>query len=203
MTGVVLRCPNCGTTRAALGECDACHDAQVRYYCTNHAPGLWLDAAACPQCGARFGDPPKIIAPPTPTAPTAPSQRAAPVAPRRTPAPPPATAAPRPKFSPPARSRDADRRERAPPVIDEISPRDEDRPVRAPSWREVFRAAARARSRRTEMPPDPDYSDAAPAGRSMSGCLGRFVLLMVFLFLAFVSGVFLFGSSLMRVFLPF
>ena len=28
MTGVILRCPNCGTSKATPGECDACHEAQ-------------------------------------------------------------------------------------------------------------------------------------------------------------------------------
>ena len=45
--------------------------------------------------------------------------------------------------------------------------------------------------------------DALPRTRSPGGCLMRFVLLMVFLFLAMVSGMFLFGSSLMRLFMPF
>lgn len=54
---VLLRCPNCGTTRSTPGECEACHDAQVRYFCTNHTPGLWLDTPACPKCGASFGAP--------------------------------------------------------------------------------------------------------------------------------------------------
>jgi hypothetical protein len=62
MSGVVLRCSNCGTVQAVAGECEACHEAQVRYFCTNHMPGLWLDEPACPQCGARFGE-----YPPTPT----------------------------------------------------------------------------------------------------------------------------------------
>ncbi|MET0411708.1 MAG: hypothetical protein ABW217_10455 [Polyangiaceae bacterium] len=53
---VVQRCPSCGTTAAASGECEACHEADVRYFCSNHEPGLWLDAATCPSCGARFGD---------------------------------------------------------------------------------------------------------------------------------------------------
>jgi hypothetical protein len=56
VSGVVLRCPNCGTTQAGRGECDACHEAQVRPYCTNHTPGRWLDALTCPQCGAQFGE---------------------------------------------------------------------------------------------------------------------------------------------------
>jgi hypothetical protein len=57
LSGVVLRCPNCGTTQAAEGQCDACHEASVRYFCRNHNPGVWLEGEACPQCGARFGDP--------------------------------------------------------------------------------------------------------------------------------------------------
>ena len=47
MSGVVLRCPNCGTTRSTPGMCEACHEAEVRYYCTNHTPGLWLNASTC------------------------------------------------------------------------------------------------------------------------------------------------------------
>ncbi len=57
MSGVVLRCPNCGTTQSSQGECEACHEGQVRFYCTNHKPGRWLDGQACPQCGAVYGRP--------------------------------------------------------------------------------------------------------------------------------------------------
>jgi hypothetical protein len=56
VTGVVLRCPNCGTVQGASGECDACHEGEVRYFCTNHAPGLWIEAPVCGACGARFGE---------------------------------------------------------------------------------------------------------------------------------------------------
>jgi len=66
MTGVVLRCPNCGTIHPEPGECAACHEAQVRYFCTNHTPGMWLKAQACPQCGARFGDPAPVLRTPVP-----------------------------------------------------------------------------------------------------------------------------------------
>ena len=55
MSDVDLRCPHCGTIQAAAGECEACHEDEVRYYCRNHAPGRWLDGPACPDCGARFG----------------------------------------------------------------------------------------------------------------------------------------------------
>jgi hypothetical protein len=55
MSGVVIRCPNCGITQSTLGECEACHEATTRYFCSNHDPGLWLDAPLCPTCGARPG----------------------------------------------------------------------------------------------------------------------------------------------------
>ena len=42
MSGVVLRCPQCGTVQRDSGECEACHEADVRYFCTNHTPGQWL-----------------------------------------------------------------------------------------------------------------------------------------------------------------
>ncbi len=73
MSGVVLRCPNCGTTRALPGECDACHEAEVRFFCTNHKPGHWLKSAQCPDCGARFGESAKSSPPEaTPVDPQAP-----------------------------------------------------------------------------------------------------------------------------------
>lgn len=72
---VVLRCPTCGTTRPSPGGCEACHEAQVRYFCTNHTPGLWVDAPTCPQCAGRFGEarraPAPAYVPPARTRPTA------------------------------------------------------------------------------------------------------------------------------------
>jgi len=65
---VVLRCPNCGTTRSSAGECEACHEARVRYFCTNHAPGLWLNDRTCPSCAAAFADearPARVVPGPT------------------------------------------------------------------------------------------------------------------------------------------
>ena len=55
MSDVVIRCPNCGTTQGTLGECEACHEAETRYFCTNHEPGVWLEGPECSGCGARFG----------------------------------------------------------------------------------------------------------------------------------------------------
>ena len=53
--GVALRCPTCGTTQSHRGECEACSEGEVRYFCSNHNPGLWLDAPVCTACGAELG----------------------------------------------------------------------------------------------------------------------------------------------------
>lgn len=58
MNGVVIRCQHCGTTQPVLGECEACHEENVRYYCPNHTPGRWLDVPSCSACGALVGVPP-------------------------------------------------------------------------------------------------------------------------------------------------
>jgi len=87
VSDVVIRCPNCGTTQPALGECEACHDAATRWFCPNHTPGLWLDAPECPRCGARFTGRPAADRPPpprpTPPRPPPPRARRAPVEPPR------------------------------------------------------------------------------------------------------------------------
>lgn len=80
MAGVVLRCPQCGTTQSSQGECQACHEGQVRYFCSNHNPGEWLDQPRCPRCGARFGEPvsaqpPPVTRPPPPKPTPRPPQR--------------------------------------------------------------------------------------------------------------------------------
>src|SRR5687767_191586 len=72
MSGVVLRCPTCGTTQNHPGECDACGEVGVRHFCANHNPGLWLDEPVCTACGARFGEPPPGRPERTPGAATAP-----------------------------------------------------------------------------------------------------------------------------------
>ena len=77
MSGVVFRCQNCGTTQATLGECEACHEGQARYFCPNHTPGRWLDEPACSACGARIGVPGRTEkvarrAPPAPPPPSRP-----------------------------------------------------------------------------------------------------------------------------------
>lgn len=73
---MVLRCPKCGTTQSHPGECDACYDDQVRYFCSNHSPGLWLDEPVCKACGAKFGEAPtRHPAPPPPAAPPVPPRK--------------------------------------------------------------------------------------------------------------------------------
>jgi hypothetical protein len=56
---VVLRRPTCGTTQGDAGECEACSEGEVRYCCTNHDGGVWLNGPVCGSCGAKFGDPPR------------------------------------------------------------------------------------------------------------------------------------------------
>ena len=82
MSEVVIRCPNCGTTQSALAECEACHEARTRYFCTNHSPGRWLDGPACGECGARFGvDRVPRRPAPTPASPTPRRPRTEPASP--------------------------------------------------------------------------------------------------------------------------
>jgi hypothetical protein len=167
MSGVVLRCPSCGTTRAAPGECDACHEAQVRYYCTNHKPGRWLDSRSCPQCGSQFGvpDPPPVQTRPRhpPASPPPPAATALPPTagrkgytswPRR---------GPWGRRVPPGHERDT--RPRSDPFRDAVERR----------LPELFREAARVRRVR-------DIPELPTIGMAATGCL-RPVLFMLLLFI--------------------
>ena len=196
MSGVVLRCPNCGTTRATQGECEACHEAQVRYYCTNHTPGRWLDDRACPQCKAAFGDPRRPAprpSPPTPSpAPRTPAREARPA---RTPAPaptPPRTAARvEPEAEPWGRSDGPPPRYE--PESEEVDIREHPRDPRLVTWQDLLRAAMRARYSRIEAPaPEPERR----RGLGPGGCLVRLVLM----FFAFLTALYLFGGSLLQMF---
>lgn len=175
---VTLRCPNCGTTRTTLGECDACHEAQARYFCTNHTPGVWLDAPACPKCGARFGDPPRRSAPPAaiPSRPRSPARAAA--------------------SSPPPSH------ERMDPAWDgrgEFGRADEEHlepsPPPMPLWQKLLRDAARAREMARRTAPSHETRSVV---RGAGGCLMRLMLLMVLLFVALVAVLFLFGGALLQ-----
>ncbi len=173
MSDVVIRCPNCGTTQPSLGECEACHEADARYFCPNHAPGRWLDGPACAACGARFtgrsaGVPPTVPPMPSPTAP--PRERARPpVDPMPTrPAPPRARRAPMPPPAPP------------------LPPRE---PVDATGgWVEVDDRAPWPPARRSRRPREAGWPADIPIPTvrvgfgSVFGCLGRLVSAVVVLF---------------------
>lgn len=186
MSGVVLRCPNCGTTKGALGECEACHEAQVRYQCTNHTPGRWLEAMACPQCGARFGEPSRPPASPPARPSPPPIFRPAPAAP------------PAPTRSPSGRPKAGGpwgRRKSAPP--ERVLERPEVGPVvRGPlatRWPELVRAASRAR--RGGIVPG---AETPPIGSALGGCLMRAIVVALFLLTALATLAFLVGGSLLQ-----
>jgi len=188
---VVLRCPSCGTTKASSGECEACHEAQVRYFCTDHTPGLWLDASTCPKCGARFGDPARGASAPAPGIPV----RTRPPAPARSPAParaPATTSAPPPEYS---RARPP----KATPSVWGSRPTaagEEDLDPRASRMallQKILGAAIRARY----MPTRAVFPRGRRPGRGAGGCLKSLLLGVVFLFLALASGGFLFGRLLL------
>lgn len=172
---VVIRCPSCGTTQASPGECDACHEAQVRYFCTNHTPGVWLDGRTCPQCGAGFGDP--LRRPPAP--------------PARAEARTPALGATRPA-SPSARSPS----HRITPEA-EAETETEAAATLAP-WQQLLATALRARylARGTA-------ETSRTSERGTGGCLRRVVLLLLLLFLALVVVVVMFGRALLQGLQPY
>ena len=229
MSGILLRCPNCGTTRASPGECEACHEAAVRYYCTNHTPGLWLDTGACPQCGARWGSPDTARG----TGGRSPVGRSIP--PRAAPATP-AAAPSRPRSRPPTasvpdRGRRADeprasvRRGEGPPPSPDRGPvrtpgsRGEHRPpadmgdspgeppVRITSWQDMLEAMmAGSRAPRRGRPPLTPSSDHPGSYRGerprsgLGGCLVRLVMFALFLALVTVGGLVAFGASMLQMF---
>ena len=203
MSSVILRCPNCGTTRSSLGECEACHESQVRYYCVNHTPSLWLDAKNCSACGARFGETP----PPPPKAPAPALTRRPPAAapPQR----PKAASSPRsmPARRPVSGGVPADGHLRAPPGEIEKTPDARrvrgERDVHVSGWGKMLRAASSARRSPLETKADSGFDPGALPGRRPGGCLLRILLMIVFLFLALASGVFVFGASILQMFMRF
>lgn len=192
---VVQRCPNCGTTRASSGECEACHEAEVRYFCTNHAPGRWLDTDTCSDCGARFGDPPPATASAAPAVPR--RNRAA--SPSRPPPsrPPPSSSAPAPRYTrasrpsigagawisskPSAPESEAERGLGASPRL-------------AP-WQRLLLAAVRARYTPTRLS---RARERPVIGRSLGGCLQRLLLVVVLVFVAIAGAAFFFGQALLN-----
>jgi hypothetical protein len=179
LSDVVLRCSNCGTVQASTGECEACHEAQVRYFCTNHEPGRWLDGPSCPDCRARFGE----------DAPASSIRRSHPD-----------------RLGIQPTSRDTVRP--APEPVDETAPwetttsrlpRDGSRErLRIPSagaLLEAFAYAARARRiRKAETGETLDL----PVRPSGGGCLGRLFLLALLLATVFLLAPLLLGGALLR-----
>lgn len=178
MSGVVLRCPNCGTTKGSPGECEACHEAQVRYFCTNHKPGRWLDAPACPQCGARFGEAPRPPAPPPTPAPTR----------RPGPAAPPRKAAGGPSIW------DRGRRPPTPEGATDARPA-----LRVVVPEALTKALSRVRRLPRRAAPVPDETLPRPTP-ALGGCLARALFLVVFLFVTLLAMSLLLGGSLFQVF---
>jgi hypothetical protein len=183
MSGIVIRCPHCGTTQSAIGECEACHEATTRWFCPNHEPGLWLDAPLCPTCGARPGVPGTRPRPtPTPTRPRAP-------APSRS------TRLP-PREAPPPR-RTPKREEIYPPETADAEPE---------VWSGPVYSSGDPRNR------DPRFGDVPDAWRldpsvmlptavrvvSLFGCLRRLVMIAIVLLVLFAIAFFgLFGGIIL------
>jgi hypothetical protein len=180
---VVLRCQTCGTTQGHAGECEACSEGEVRYFCTNHDEGIWLDSAVCSRCGAKFGDAPRKPAPRAPSVPI-----------------PPAGA---PDFRPPRRRRiperppEPDFGRRPPRRSKRDEPREPEVLPRTPSLDELLEEITEERPRagryETEVP------WAGPRlrlpGIRIAGCLVRIVGLVFLLIVAFIIFmVMLFGG---------
>lgn len=193
---VVRRCPSCGTTQATSGVCEACHEAEVRYHCTNHTPGVWLDGTSCPHCGARLGAPTreKSTAPPPPVRRPAPS----PVAARPRGPTTPARPSSRPPFAPPPLASSPPPVPRSSRRVDIEGAAVETYPARISPWQRLFEAALRARIAKRA----PSVAGAGVA-RNLTGCLLRLLLVAFVLFVMLVSALFLFGSTLMQSSAPY
>lgn len=179
MSGVVLRCSNCGTVQSDVGECEACHAAQVEYFCTNHTPGLWLDASACQQCGARFGEALAATLAPRRAAERTASSRSLNGAARSTPEP---DARTRAREDPPS-SRPED-----------VSYPGSKIPT-AGTLLEALAYAARARSMR-KAAADDRFDE--PVRASGGGCVRRMLLLAFLVMAFFVLAPLLLGGALVR-----
>ena len=188
---VVLRCPHCGTTKATTGDCEACHDAQVRYFCTNHTPGLWLEANSCLSCGARFGEPARKTSGSAPA--SGPRKRLAADPSRKRPRAPARASTPPPAEYASVEPRELDERVRSsrrPPAYED---------ARSPGasgmalLQHLFRAALRTRY----MPSRASRDHYAPRiRRGAGGCVKSLLLSGLLLLLALGSAIFVFGRAL-------
>lgn len=186
---VVQRCPNCGTTRATPGECEACHEAEVRYFCTNHTPGRWLDTSTCTDCGARFGEPPRV--PPAPASTVPKHNRASPSRP------PPSSATPAPRYTRASRPRvgAGEWIGSRPSTPESEAERELGASRRLAPWQRLLLAAVRARYTPTRL----SRARERPAiGRSVGGCLQRLLLVVVLVFVAIAGAAIFFGQALLN-----
>jgi hypothetical protein len=172
MSGVALRCATCGTTQDRPGECEACSDGEVRYFCGNHSPGLWLDEPVCTRCGAKFGEAPRR----DPVFPSRPSLP--PLATRRA-----ESRSPKPSAAAPRRDGASGR---------SVSVEDSEDIPTTPSLAELLAAMAeRTRGRYrtegvwTELP-----AERRSRGLPVMGCLFRLVLFILVLIALILSGLF-------------
>lgn len=165
MGGIVLRCPNCGTVQPMDGECEACREASVRYFCTNHDPGIWTDSPSCPRCGARFGEPAPVREPAREAPPPPPERRRAPA----------------PEVLEPGAETFG--REPDPgPWSESGRMAGGGRPA-APDPRKLLLAMLGAAARARRAPPEGfDYEEEAPRRRRGGGCIGRLLMLALLLF---------------------
>ena len=191
---VVRRCPQCGTQQTPPGECEACHEANVRYYCTNHSPGLWLEAKSCPTCGATFGAPAPSPPRPRPSG-RPPSTRAAAPSPSRSTSPPrPVRMAPSvdaPDSPPPATYMPT-----APPVSTRLPSSTPAHGLELSPLERILRSAIRPRS----LPVEGDgYGAPSPLtmARTAAGCVVRLFFIVVALVLAAIAALFVLGRSLL------
>ena len=179
MSAVILRCDNCGTSQSARGVCDACHQGQVRYFCTNHDPGRWLETPKCAKCGAEYG----VTVPPPPRRPDTGDLRNRRKAPSPSDPPTPATR--------PGRRRGGPWGSRPPRAPEEILVTDE-AAARARAVDRLRRLLEAARYGRRA--PDPsDFTYGSPTPMMAGGCLRAVLLIMLFFLLVSFLGLANFG----------
>jgi hypothetical protein len=189
MSGVILKCPNCGTAQVTPGECDACHEAEVRYFCTNHMPGIWLQSPACSRCGAQFGrsepahrptaSPVPRAASPETIPPRASEPYRRPAAPTRTPG--------RDLWTRPVPRKSAgDRDDGIPPAREAIGRR----------WPELLRTASRIGGR--PRVPTEEIDEVSPA-RVAGGCLRQVILIALLFFILSIVASFLMSGALLPI----
>ena len=166
MSAVILRCDNCGTSQSARGLCEACHEGQVRYFCTNHDPGRWLETPKCPKCGAEYG----VTVPPPPRRPDTGDLRNRRKAPSPIDPPTPATR--------PGKRTGGPWGSRPPRAPEEILVSDE-AAARARAVDRLRRLLDAARYGRRA--PDPtDFTYGSPTPMMAGGCLRAVLLIMLF-----------------------